>query len=116
MMGLFTCKVCGREFTLAAINHYTARDSEKTGIVVAFSGQSEATLWDAFNCPYCGCQCIIQERKRVYNADEHHIHDETARLNGCYNCKYKDVAENETPCVSCEHNCTDNWEEEEENE
>lgn len=110
MIGLITCKVCGREFTLSAINHYVARDSEKTGIVVAFSGQNEATLWDAFNCPYCGCQCITQERKRVYSINEQHIHDETTYLHGCYNCRYKNAAENEEPCISCINNCTDNWE------
>lgn len=62
--GLMTCKVCGRDFALNAEDHYIARDvMKKGGVVPAIIGDVEATLWDAFDCPHCGCQNVIQERK-----------------------------------------------------
>ena len=67
MKGMTTCKICGRDFPLIAEERYTVRDAEKTGIAVAFGG-SESMLYDAFDCPHCGCQNIVQERKRMYNA------------------------------------------------
>ena len=60
-----TCKVCGNKFTLDTNLHYIARDNVKTGMT-AFVGGSEGALYDAFDCPYCGCQNVMQERKRVY--------------------------------------------------
>ena len=67
MKGMTTCKICGRDFPLIAEERYTVRDNEKSGISIAFSG-SETGLYDAFDCPHCGCQNIMQERKRMYNA------------------------------------------------
>lgn len=67
MKGMTTCKICGRDFPLISEERYTVRDNEKTGIAVAFDG-SESILYDAFDCPHCGCQNIVQERKRMYNA------------------------------------------------
>ena len=65
MKGMTTCKVCGRDFPLIAEEHYVARNVEKTGIIPAIRGQEEATQYDAFDCPHCGCQNVIQERKEV---------------------------------------------------
>lgn len=67
MKGMATCKICGRDFPLITEERYTVRDVERTGIATAFGG-SESNLYDAFDCPHCGCQNIIQERKRMYNA------------------------------------------------
>ena len=66
MDGFKKCNVCGVEFALIAINHYVARDCGKTGGVLAsFNGSTEEMLYDAFDCPHCGCQNIMQERKRT---------------------------------------------------
>lgn len=62
---MIKCKVCGCEFPAVNINHYIARDNGKTGLATAF-GNNEERLYDAFDCPICGCQAIAQERKRDY--------------------------------------------------
>lgn len=64
MKGMTTCKVCGRDFPLLGEDHYVVRDPERTGIMPAFNGQDEPTLYDAFDCPHCGCQNMMQVRKR----------------------------------------------------
>lgn len=58
-----TCNVCGKAFNLIVERHYIARDMEKTGMSEFLSHQ-EVKCYDAFDCPFCGCQVIIQERKR----------------------------------------------------
>lgn len=67
MKGMITCKICERDFPLIAEERYTVRDNEKSGVIVSLSG-SESVLYDAFDCPHCGCQNVVQERKRLYNA------------------------------------------------
>lgn len=57
------CVVCNKDFELIKENRYTSRDECRTGIS-AIAGGSEETLYDTFDCPYCGCQNIIQKRKR----------------------------------------------------
>lgn len=42
------------------------RDNGKTGLAVAFGSTAEECLYDAFDCPMCGCQVIAKERKRDY--------------------------------------------------
>lgn len=65
---MYKCKICENEFELKIGNHYTARDSEETklGLANLCGTDKEATLYDTFDCPYCGCQNIIQERKRFW--------------------------------------------------
>lgn len=66
MQGILTCKVCERDFALIIEKHYIARDVMRIGgVTVALSGQTEAKIYDAFDCPHCGCQNIIQERKFI---------------------------------------------------
>lgn len=60
------CKICGTEFPALVERHYIARDLEKTGLAAAFSSD-EPALFDAFDCPNCGCQVIAQQRKLSYN-------------------------------------------------
>ena len=60
------CNVCGCEFPPIAERHYIARDDGKVGIVAAFQANPEEKIYDAFDCPNCGCQMIVQERKRSY--------------------------------------------------
>lgn len=62
--GMTTCKICGRDFPLIVERRYTAIDNSKSGIVMTFAGVEEI-LYDAIDCPHCGCQNILQPRKRV---------------------------------------------------
>lgn len=63
-MSKITCKVCGHVFELTKERHYIAR--EKTELFLIASNKMEPTLYDAFDCPNCGCQCITKERKRAF--------------------------------------------------
>lgn len=65
MEGMAKCKICGRSFALMAEKHYIARDIEEKGFAVTFGRTSEVEYYDAFDCPHCGCQNIMQERKRT---------------------------------------------------
>ena len=60
------CNVCGCEFVPQAKEHYIARTDGKTGVVAVFQSNDETGLFDAFDCPQCGCQVIAQDRKRAY--------------------------------------------------
>ena len=63
--GMHVCETCGRGFALIAEERYTVRTVEKTGLAGAFSGE-ESDLYDAFDCPHCGCQNIVSARLRQY--------------------------------------------------
>ena len=58
------CKVCGKEFAANNERHYVARENVKTGAFAEIA--KEEKIFDAFDCPYCGCQLIAQERKHQY--------------------------------------------------
>lgn len=62
---MIKCNICGCEFTPVINNRYTARDNDVTGLATAFKS-NEGKLYDTFDCPACGCQKIVQERKRAY--------------------------------------------------
>lgn len=59
-----TCKICGLEYELKVGNHYISRDPGRTGVISALAGGQEEALYDTFDCPHCGCQNVVQERKR----------------------------------------------------
>lgn len=59
------CKICECEFVPEKKEHYVARTDGKTGVVSMFKSNDETGLFDAFDCPQCGCQVIAQERKRT---------------------------------------------------
>lgn len=62
------CNVCGRRFRLLAKNRY-----EVVRRPVGFSCLTEGTnYYNAFDCPYCGCQNIvgILEKKTVRDIEE----------------------------------------------
>ena len=63
---MLECKICGTKFNAIVERHYLARDNGKTGLAVAFGSTAEENLYDAFDCPMCGCQVIAKERKRDY--------------------------------------------------
>ena len=64
MKGMFTCKVCGRDFALMAEEHYTTKSPSKTGLSALVGGDEQ--LHDAFDCPHCGCQNIVGTREKFY--------------------------------------------------
>lgn len=84
MYTLYECKVCGSEFELNIDNHYIAKDDGVTGIATVVKKEEEK-LYDAYDCPICGCQNLIQDRKRrllfddVLN-DENELEDEDEEL------------------------------------
>lgn len=63
---MLKCKICGCEFNAVKEKHYISRDNGKTGVVAAFESNPEDVLFDTFDCPACGCQITVQERKREY--------------------------------------------------
>lgn len=64
--GKCKCMVCGQMFQFQIAGHYVSRDDGKTGVVTLFK-DDESHLYDTFDCPNCGCQNIVQNRKRRYN-------------------------------------------------
>jgi hypothetical protein len=62
--GMVTCDICGRDFPLIAEETYVARDVERGGVVAVITGEVETAWYDAIDCPHCGCQNVLQERKR----------------------------------------------------
>lgn len=59
------CNVCECEFIPEKDERYISRDEIKTGLSTVVGGLEEK-LYDTFDCPQCGCQVIVQERKRAY--------------------------------------------------
>ncbi len=77
MKGMAVCNVCERDFPLIFKEHKVVRDlGKKANFAGAFTSQDEEVLWDAFDCPYCGCQYIAQERKRPYCDTEEFCEEE----------------------------------------
>lgn len=68
-MKAIVCKVCGCDFHGVKENHYISRDEQETGIVTLTKKQ-EPKWYDTFDCPNCGCQCVVQERKRPVEEDK----------------------------------------------
>lgn len=60
-----TCKVCGGTIIPDIENHYISRDETITGLA-ALGKNEEAGLYDTFDCKVCGCQHIVQGRKRLW--------------------------------------------------
>ena len=67
--GMYTCGVCDRDFPLIAEERYTVRGTEKSGIAVAISFE-EADRYDAFDCPHCGCQNVVNLRMRELEPED----------------------------------------------
>ena len=65
---MLKCKICGTEFPAIKDKHYIARENGIQGGLAQFSnGKQEKKTYDAFDCPQCGCQVIVQERKQKCN-------------------------------------------------
>lgn len=63
---MLECEICGTKFNAIVETHYVARDDGKTGFGTCFGSNVEEGLYDAFDCPTCGCQVIAKGRKRTY--------------------------------------------------
>jgi len=62
------CNICGRRFKLLAKNRY-----EVVRKPAGLNCLTEATIYfNAFDCPYCGCQNIVGvlEKKNVRDIEE----------------------------------------------
>lgn len=123
---IVACAVCGAKLELNKQYHYIARDDGVKGVAAAFTREPEETLYDAFDCPVCGCQYIAQERKRTLfdvvcsdelcdddeisdKADETSDKEEKPECNGC---EYDDDPQNNPfsmMCVSCRRMYTDKY-------
>ena len=59
-----TCKVCGKSVYPKA--EYVVKDRTFSGgIAAAMSGNyDEPKIYDAMDCPACGCQMVLKERLR----------------------------------------------------
>lgn len=75
MMKKLKCKICDCEFVPEKENHYISRDEVKVGLS-NLAGGMEEKIYDTFDCPQCGCQNIMGERKRSLYMGEN-IKEET---------------------------------------
>ena len=67
--GMHTCDVCGRDFPLIVEERYTVRGAERSGLATAISFE-EADRYDAFDCPHCGCQNVVNKRLRELEPED----------------------------------------------
>lgn len=71
MKGMTTCKICERDFPLIVEDHYVAQDPQKVGAIANLVSVDRAFEFDAFDCPHCGCQNIMQNRKPCLFSEEY---------------------------------------------
>ena len=65
-IGHIECGVCGTKFAARKENRYTARECK--GALALFA---EIKIYDAYDCPACGCEIITQERMiKIDDAEE----------------------------------------------
>ena len=64
------CKICGCKFNALTEKHYISRDNGPVGMAVAFESAPEVKTYDTYDCPQCGSQCVVQERKRMATTPE----------------------------------------------
>lgn len=57
------CKICECEFAPEKKDHYVSREEVKVGLS-NLAGGMEEKLYDTFDCPQCGCQNVVGNRKR----------------------------------------------------
>lgn len=68
---MYKCKICDQEFELLVARHYVACDAGRSGLATIVGGPEE-TLYDTFDCPFCGCQNTVQERKRDFSVSKYY--------------------------------------------
>lgn len=62
----YECQICGALFDLNKANRYLVVENEAP-IMAVFS---TPTTYECFDCPKCGCQNRVNERKGGYIIDE----------------------------------------------
>ena len=119
MKGMTTCKVCGRDFPLIAEEHYIVQDSQKIGMLANLTNTDKAMEYDAFNCPHCGCQNVMQARKPLWMPEvcecddqEEESKENSQDHDGCFGCLHDNKSCNEFPCSICKYNHADMYEKE----
>lgn len=60
---LLECEVCGMKFEPTKERHYVV--NKDINVLCR-----EVLLGDAFDCPKCGCQMVVGERKTTYEKEE----------------------------------------------
>lgn len=60
----YICKVCKKQFELKKENKYIA--TENKGLSSITTGIRN---YECFDCPYCGCQNIVNIREGAYEND-----------------------------------------------
>lgn len=117
------CKICGKDFELKVDNHYIVRDEEiqRLGIasIVGSNTEKESKLYDAFNCPYCGCQNVVQERKRpafvgsdyIGKIDDGYVEgvEEETEEESCGESTENMINCRHYHCADCQHEPHCNW-------
>jgi len=63
------CKICEYEFVPEKENHYISRDEVKVDLS-NLACRMEEKIYDTFDCPQCGCQNVMGERKRSEETEE----------------------------------------------
>lgn len=63
------CEVCGMSIPLDVREHYVARGDATVGLASALGSRREEKIYDAFDCPKCGCQNIVGRRYRRMEDD-----------------------------------------------
>ena len=96
MKGMTTCKVCGRDFPLIFEEHYVAQDPQQKGLAAVISTTDKAYTYDAFDCPHCGCQNVMQQRKPTKCPCDYGICDECEGYDGEEEDENDDASEE--PC------------------
>lgn len=71
-----TCDICGCQFVPAKDTHYIARDSSVSGLASGFGCHDEPDIYDAYDCPCCGCQYIAKSRKRRLDGKDIPVEEE----------------------------------------
>ncbi len=121
MKGMTTCKICGREFPLMIEEHYIARDPQRVGVLANLANTDKAIEYDAFDCPHCGCQNVMQTRKSLWMPEEcdeektEESEDNSQTHHGCSGCIHKYVRADEEPCCNCRGTKADFYKKEEDN-
>ena len=62
------CKVCKRPFILKAKNKYVF--AKRVSFFARSTIVNGSEYYEAFDCPYCGCQNIVNIREGMTHAEE----------------------------------------------
>lgn len=83
--GMRECQVCGRPFPLVAEGHYVARDCYYMGLEAMLGSGREPMLYDAIDCPHCGCQNVMRKRKHPLTPED--LGDGEGDPESCADCR-----------------------------